>query len=556
VSLDARCRAWVDDQIGAGAKVVSTKRLSGGMSSVIHEIAVDRGNRERERFILRRVFCEDDESNDPPGEIGNEYRTLVALNGQAKSPVICAADFDGSACGSCASLQTRLPGKPVVAPAASEVDWWIRGLAEATHAIATAATSATVAATHTIRELSTFGPWWPQQSSTPSWATLPRAWERVAKRLRTALPTAAAPRLIHRDLHPGNVLFHRHRFSGIVDWVHACVGPVEVDVSRCRVQIAMLAGLDVADTYLELCRDLVPTYDSGWDAYVAIELSPWVDEIAETFAGIGSTKTPTDIQQVLNHYVNEADTEILKGGINTVLRIAETVVRPTGPHSPGVHALLKHLHDGGFTACPAVIAAGGMPQTETLSFLDGETTDYPIDDAFRTDQALTSAAKLLRQLHDATIDFSVSPNHSWLLAPRTPAEVICHGDFAPYNCVMVDDNVTGVFDFDTAHPGPRIADVGYAAYRWVPLTAPTNSDGWGSQGEQQRRLALFCDTYGIDVLGDIAAVLRATIERLTAMVADIKRFADNGSEAFQQHLDEGHDRLYLDDVAYIATLET
>jgi len=27
-----------------------------------------------------------------------------------------------------------------------------------------------------------------------------------------------------------------------------------------------------------------------------------------------------------------------------------------------------------------------------------------------------------------------------------------------------------LIDFDTAHPGPRIWDVAYAAYRFVPLT--------------------------------------------------------------------------------------
>lgn len=35
---------------------------------------------------------------------------------------------------------------------------------------------------------------------------------------------------------------------------------------------------------------------------------------------------------------------------------------------------------------------------------------------------------------------------------------------------------TGVIDFDTASPGPRIWDMAYPAYRSIPLTSPDNPD--------------------------------------------------------------------------------
>jgi aminoglycoside phosphotransferase (APT) family kinase protein len=58
-----------------------------------------------------------------------------------------------------------------------------------------------------------------------------------------------------------------------------------------------------------------------------------------------------------------------------------------------------------------------------------------------------------------------------------PIEVMCHGDFAPYNVTIVDGEAFGIIDFDTLHPGPKMWDIAYAVYRWVPFTNPANPDG-------------------------------------------------------------------------------
>ena len=56
------------------------------------------------------------------------------------------------------------------------------------------------------------------------------------------------------------------------------------------------------------------------------------------------------------------------------------------------------------------------------------------------------------------------------MAGHEPREVICHNDFAPYNLMFEGTAPTGVIDFDVASPGPRVWDMGYTAYRFVPLT--------------------------------------------------------------------------------------
>ena len=49
--------------------------------------------------------------------------------------------------------------------------------------------------------------------------------------------------------------------------------------------------------------------------------------------------------------------------------------------------------------------------------------------------------------------------------------MICHNDVAPYNTVFVDGRPRALIDFDTAGPGPRVWDIAYAAYTFVPLGA-------------------------------------------------------------------------------------
>jgi len=110
---------------------------------------------------------------------------------------------------------------------------------------------------------------------------------------------------VHRDLHPGNVLVHDGRFSGIVDWVHGCRGPIEVDVSRCRVEVAVIAGLDAADDFLARCGVPPGGYDRRWDLSVALELAPWAATLLG-FNAVGAQLTPEDIHDRLDGIVLEA----------------------------------------------------------------------------------------------------------------------------------------------------------------------------------------------------------------------------------------------------------
>ncbi|MGK5684193.1 phosphotransferase [Actinoplanes sp. URMC 104] len=234
------------------------------------------------------------------------------------------------------------------------------------------------------------------------------------------------------------------------------------------------------------------------------------------------------------------------GGINEVVRIGATVRRPTGPWSPRVHDLLRHLEAVGFRSAPRLheVTPDGF---EILDFLPGEVSNYPASPAAASAEALESAAVLLRDYHEATVDYAaVAPRDGWQVPAREPVEVVCHGDFAPHNCVLDGNRTAGMIDFDFAHPGPRLWDVAYAAYRWVPLT----TEGEADPGKQAARLRVFCDRYGLDDAGR-AKLIDTVAERLDALVAFMHAAAAGGNAAFAGHIAAGHDRLYLGDAAYV-----
>jgi aminoglycoside phosphotransferase (APT) family kinase protein len=66
-------------------------------------------------------------------------------------------------------------------------------------------------------------------------------WERAVDVVRRE-PPAYEGAFLHRDFHPGNVLFAEGRISGVVDWVETSWGPADLDVAHCSTALALLHG--------------------------------------------------------------------------------------------------------------------------------------------------------------------------------------------------------------------------------------------------------------------------------------------------------------------------
>ncbi len=162
-----------------------------------------------------------------------------------------------------------------------------------------------------------------------------------------------------------------------------------------------------------------------------------------------------------------------------------------------------------------------------------------------SDEVLVRAADMMAQLHQATIDFNRDES-VWRLPAHEPVEVICHNDFAPYNMVFTDQRLSGVIDWDTASPGPRVWDLAYLAYRLVPLSHPANADGLASSlPERARRLRLLCRTYG--PAATPAEVASVAVQRLHELAAFTEARADEGHEHVRSHVD-----LYRRDASWLA----
>ncbi len=189
--------------------------------------------------------------------------------------------------------------------------------------------------------------------------------------------------------------------------------------------------------------------------------------------------------------------EELKGeNMSGVWRIGDTVHREAGPWTPQVHRLLLHLRAKG-VACCLSRWAWTRKVVRCCTFLPGIVGSTPLTGTQRSGAVIVRAASILRAIHDATADVAASWRTGWRAPTREPVEVICHGDFGPYNCIFADGELTGVIDFDFAHAGPREWDLAYALYRFVPLADSEKTEEFGAPEEQARRMRLFCDAYGL-----------------------------------------------------------
>lgn len=187
-----------------------------------------------------------------------------------------------------------------------------------------------------------------------------------------------------------------------------------------------------------------------------------------------------------------------------------------------------------------------------MSFLPGETSDYPYIQKGSTLQALESSAKLLRAYHDALQNFLNKENFSdksWMLEPREPREVICHGDFAPYNICFEGEQAVGMIDFDTVHPGPRTWDIAYAIYRFAPFF--TSSENiFGNLDDQIVRGRLFCDAYGL-TKEERLGMPDLIIERLEKLLDFMIKSAQEGNEKYILTIQNEHHLKYFTDIDYI-----
>jgi hypothetical protein len=247
----------------------------------------------------------------------------------------------------------------------------------------------------------------------------------------------------------------------------------------------------------------------------------------------------------------DAREEVLAGGnMTAVVRVGDTVRRTAGAWTPTIHAFMRHVRAAGFAMVPEPLGVDDRGR-EIILLLPGAAATYPLPEFAWSEQTLTAVARALRAFHDASAGFVAPPDGCWQWPAHEPVEVICHNDFAPYNLMFEDGRLTGVIDLDVASPGPRVWDMAYTAYRFVPLTDPDNPDApFRGLDEQARRLTEFCAAYG-DPRIEPSAVLESARAKLRELVAFMERRAAAGDVAQRAVLARGDVGIYRRDIAHI-----
>lgn len=243
--------------------------------------------------------------------------------------------------------------------------------------------------------------------------------------------------------------------------------------------------------------------------------------------------------------------ELSGGRIGKIMKEGESVVRPAQRWTADIHRFLTFMHQRGARFVPEPYAITEQQQ-ELLSYMPGEVYNDPLPAWMLEDRMLISAARLLKTFHEHSQHYIrlLTQEEPWMLTAQQPAEVMCHGDFAPYNVTIVDGEAAGIIDFDTLHPGPRLWDVAYAVYRWVPLTSPARPGSHGDLQAHIQRTRLFLDVYGMDNT-QRDSLVPVLIARLTSLTDFMQHEANNGNEDFQHHIAEGHLQVYVEDMDYL-----
>jgi aminoglycoside phosphotransferase (APT) family kinase protein len=82
----------------------------------------------------------------------------------------------------------------------------------------------------------------------PDWAQHPQLWRQAIELLARVPPYA--DRLIHRDSHPGNIMVDGTGTYRVIDFTASGMGPIGLDLARCRTNLAIAHGYPSPDQFL------------------------------------------------------------------------------------------------------------------------------------------------------------------------------------------------------------------------------------------------------------------------------------------------------------------
>ena len=196
------------------------------------------------------------------------------------------------------------------------------------------------------------------------------------------------------------------------------------------------------------------------------------------------------------------------GGQRTagVVRVGETVRRPTGPWTPRAHALLRHLEEVGFDGAPRVLGIDDRGR-EILTWIEGVTIGSDAPEALASDEDLARAARIVGDFHRAAASF--------------PEGQMLHGDLGTWNVVVGPQ--WALIDWDDVEPGEVEWEIAYCLHSFLELSP----DNEATDREIAHRMRVFADGYQLP------------LEQLLTSVDLISRSCDHICRAIDRQASEG-----------------
>ncbi|WP_411144476.1 phosphotransferase family protein [Streptomyces sp. x-80] len=302
----AATRTWVEKALPEGDRIVAVERLSGGWTSEMRRLRV--AGTGEPRWLVLRSFAKPFFVRHAAGLLTREAAVLSPLRGtDVPAATFHAVDATAAHCDHPSLLMSLLPGS---------VRLGAEGAGERAELLARQLVRIHRQRISAADRPRTYQAWTaPDRVRVPEGTDHPELWRRAVDVIRREPPEYRAC-LLHRDFHPGNVLFDGQgdalRITGVVDWVETSWGPADWDVAHCATALALLhgarAGMLFADHYLAAGGRLAaePAGHLYWRMLDALAFAPDAEKVAIPWRELGRADlSPALLGDRLEAYLRE-----------------------------------------------------------------------------------------------------------------------------------------------------------------------------------------------------------------------------------------------------------
>ncbi|GGY10972.1 hypothetical protein GCM10010358_74370 [Streptomyces minutiscleroticus] len=297
-------RAWVEKGLTEAERIENVSRLRGGWTSEMRRLDIcGPGGR---RSLVLRSFVKPFYVRHAEGLLTREA-AILRLLGSTDVPAarLVAVDPTAQYCDHPSLLMSLLPGTVRLGDEGADrrAELLARQLLRIHRLPVTAEARPR-----------TYQAWTsPERVNPPEDTERPELWQRAVDVIRREPPDYRAC-FLHRDFHPGNVLFTGDgdglRISGVVDWVETSWGPADLDVAHCSTALALLhgvsTGMQFADLYVAAGGTLAEDHASHlyWRLLDALAFAPDAEKVAVPWREVGRANlTPTLLTRRLEGYL-------------------------------------------------------------------------------------------------------------------------------------------------------------------------------------------------------------------------------------------------------------